>query len=263
MNPLLQDILQTTVEKCINTYYRVRNFQLSDPKATQPCRVIAHRGNASPGLLENSIEAFQACLDSNVWGIEFDIRWSKDNIAVVHHDKDTSRLFSTNKQISEMNFAEIRSNFPLIPSLEEVISLFGKKLHLMIEIKDPNLVTQDQLHALKDLLSPLDCEKDYHFLTLAPDILETWDFPSRCKVGIFVLNRKEISDFVLKKKWKALTGPYFLVRNQDILTHQNRNQIVGTGFIANESILNHEVERGVQWFYTNDAANIQKILHKN
>ena len=140
----------------MNRFYRIiesiftkRTRKLFTKNRIVQCKVVSHRGE-DPKLanIENTILAFDKMRDSGIWGIEFDVRWTQDLQPVVIHDKDFRRLFNSKKAVNDLTLSEIKEKFPLVPSLEEVIRRYGKKLHLMIEIKD--LMSGGQTNAGED-----------------------------------------------------------------------------------------------------------------
>lgn len=55
----------------------------------QHTEIIAHRGTwKNVNVPQNSLASLQHAIDQNVWGIEFDVHLTKDNILVVTHDQD-------------------------------------------------------------------------------------------------------------------------------------------------------------------------------
>ena len=59
------------------------------------CRIISHRGeHDNRQIIENTMPAFRAAVAGGVWGIEFDVRWTRDLRPVVIHDPDARRLFN-------------------------------------------------------------------------------------------------------------------------------------------------------------------------
>ena len=58
------------------------------------CKIISHRGeHDNVQVLENTLQAFARARESGVWGVECDIRWTADQVPVIHHDPGGSRLF--------------------------------------------------------------------------------------------------------------------------------------------------------------------------
>src|SRR5262249_24162751 len=62
----------------------------TDCKVPRP-RMIAHRGAWDRQNIENTMQAFERARTLGAWAIELDIRFTKDNVAVVHHDPDLKR----------------------------------------------------------------------------------------------------------------------------------------------------------------------------
>ena len=98
--------------------------------------IIAHRG-ASAFEHENSILAFEKAISLKADAIEFDVRKTKDNVLVVHHDV---RLFQSATPLSKMNYEEFEhfnsKSYYQVPTLEEVLKLCQDKIALDIELKE-------------------------------------------------------------------------------------------------------------------------------
>ncbi len=106
--------------------------------ALRECKIIGHRGqhDGNRAIKENTLAAFQACVDADVWGIEMDIQWTRNGEPVILHDKHGLRVFNdASIHPGNMTLRELRRKCPDIPSLEQVIEQFGGKIHLMLELK--------------------------------------------------------------------------------------------------------------------------------
>jgi glycerophosphoryl diester phosphodiesterase len=231
--------------------------------AINNCKVVAHRGaHNNVDVLENTLEAFSKAQDYGVYGIEFDIRWTKDFIPVVHHDKSLERVFQNKHELNSLTFKELRNMHPLIPALSEVIERFGKSLHLFIEIKEEEtLDLEQQKNTLKQLLSTLEPIKDFHFLSLTEKNYHNYHgHPSGVYIMVATTNTKEISETVIKNDFAGITGHYLLLNRAIQLKHQGLNQQIGTGFPKGKNSLKREISRGVDWVFTNYPEKIQKIL---
>lgn len=102
---------------------------------------LAHRGLHNEYTVpENSILAFKKAIE-NGYGIELDVRITKDNQVVVFHDKNLKRLFNSSKIIQDLNYDTLKE-FKLydtsehIPLLKDVLELVDGKVPLLIEIKN-------------------------------------------------------------------------------------------------------------------------------
>ena len=106
-------------------------------------RPIAHRGLWGGEIIENSLTAYKAAMD-NGYPIEIDLFLTRDNEIVCFHDDNLYRMTGKNSKIYHNTLAKLKSlslkgTAERIPTLQEVLSLIGGKVPLLIEIKDqPN-----------------------------------------------------------------------------------------------------------------------------
>ncbi len=96
--------------------------------------IIAHRG-ASRYAHENTIAAFKKAIDIGADMIELDIRKTKDNVFIAHHDR-----FAFGKPLHTYTFREIRDRMREkeieISTLEEILEATNKKIRLDVELKE-------------------------------------------------------------------------------------------------------------------------------
>ena len=109
---------------------------------------MAHRGFSAEAP-ENTMPAFQKCIDEDFSAAELDVQMLKDGTIIVMHDDNLKRTTGLDKDVWEVTYDEIKnldngsffsSDFEgtTIPTLDEVIKLAGSgkdKLYLNIEIK--------------------------------------------------------------------------------------------------------------------------------
>ena len=226
------------------------------------CKLIAHRGvHDNADLLENTLLAFDKAKDLGLDGIELDIRWTKDNIAVVIHDDNCNRVFGKDIDIADTSFETLQNLEPRVPSLENVIGRYGDSLHLMIELKEAG--NAKRLQALLAHLTPV---KNYHFLSLDPSIFESIDFvPAKTFMPVAEVSVQPFVDLIVDKGYAGLGGFYLFISKKVVGQLNAKGYCVGTGFIASKNALFRELNRGVEWVFTNHAAKLKAILdlHKN
>ncbi len=96
--------------------------------------IIAHRG-ASSMARENTLEAFQKAIDLRADMIEFDVRRTRDQRYVIHHDPRIA-----GKPLNELTVPEVReiarSMGFHVPELEEALHLARGRIGLDIELKE-------------------------------------------------------------------------------------------------------------------------------
>ena len=121
--------------------------------SAQSSRVIAHRGYwRHGGATENSIASLVAAQQLKIYGSEFDVWLTADNVAVIHHDAHIN-----GKKIEETPYAEIKdyklSNGETLPTLAAYLEAGSKNqsTRLIMEIK-PHTEKQREDAAVKEAL---------------------------------------------------------------------------------------------------------------
>lgn len=96
--------------------------------------IVAHRG-ASNLARENTIASFEKAIDIGVDMIEFDVRRSRDQTLIVHHDELVG-----GKPIKTLTYDEISEGAKTqgfsIPTVEEVLQHTSGRVDLDVEIKE-------------------------------------------------------------------------------------------------------------------------------
>ena len=100
----------------------------------------AHRGLHNETRPENSLAAFSAAVEGG-YGIELDVRLSKDGELVVFHDDTLDRVTSESGRVDAKTFAELKEirlagTDERIPSFKEVLDLVNGRVPLLIELKE-------------------------------------------------------------------------------------------------------------------------------
>lgn len=100
-------------------------------------RVIAHRGYwQTEGSAQNSIRALERANEIKVYGSEFDVHLTADNVPVIFHDKKIGEL-----DIQTATYAELKDlklpNGEILPTLEQYLDKARtfKKTKLIFELK--------------------------------------------------------------------------------------------------------------------------------
>ncbi len=235
------------------------------PEAWPQVRIVAHRGvYDNQHVLENTLEAFDATCAAGIWGLECDVRWTRDHTAIVHHDPDGRRLFGVDTPIEDMTWPDLRRVCPLIPTLDTVVARYGRQLHLMIEVKDAGPTRPDRINrSLAEALAPLEPGRDFHIMSLSLDLLAAIEaLPRRACLPIAGLNVRAAARAVTAHGYGGLTGHYSLIGRRRIATLQRRGRRIGTGFINSRGCLFRETARGVDWLFTDRAPALQRLVRR-
>ncbi len=111
-----------------------------------PTLIFAHRG-ANRVAAENTRSAFDQALQYAIDGMETDIQLSRDEVAVLWHDRFLGKLGHPAKHIDDFDYSELRAmNFAGhfsasakaegIMSLQEFIDAYRTRCRLLLEIKN-------------------------------------------------------------------------------------------------------------------------------
>ena len=104
--------------------------------------MFAHRGlhDLRAGVVENTLPAFVAARDQG-FGMELDIRFTKDGQVVVFHDDDLLRLAGDPRKVRQLTLEALKA-IPLagidvarVPTLREVLDTVDGRTPLLIELK--------------------------------------------------------------------------------------------------------------------------------
>lgn len=108
--------------------------------------IFAHRG-ANKEAAENTRTAFDKALEYPIDGIETDVQLSRDEVAVLWHDRFLGKLGHPLRHIDDFDHAQLKiMNFAAhfsstakpegIVSLQEFIDAYRKRCRLLLEIKN-------------------------------------------------------------------------------------------------------------------------------
>lgn len=100
----------------------------------------AHRGlHNKSNAPENSMVAFQKAIESG-YGIELDVRVTRDNVLVVHHDETLERSCGDPRRVRDVPLEDLKQlslfgTNERIPTFDEVLELVDGRVPLIIELK--------------------------------------------------------------------------------------------------------------------------------
>jgi glycerophosphoryl diester phosphodiesterase len=253
--------IDTMLCRLVDCYYSCKP-QKRQALARHP-KLVAHRGeHDNRTVFENTLAAFDRAMGLGAWGIELDIRWTKDGHPVVIHDQDCRRVFASDLRISQATLVELKERVPLVPTLAEVIERYGTSLHLMIELKTEPY-QPDYPAILYDHLQPLKPCADFHILSLNLALFRyISEFPSTVCLPVAEKNVRKFSRAAMTNGYGGLTGHYLLLNNRLVDQHRQLGQCIGTGFISSRNCLFRELNREVEWIFTNCTERLCSYLEQ-
>jgi glycerophosphoryl diester phosphodiesterase len=113
---------------------------------SKSCLIFAHRG-ANREAPENTRSAFEQALQYAIDGMETDVQMSRDEVAVLWHDRFLAKLGMPDRHIDDFDYSQLRAmNFARhfsayakaesILRLDEFLSAYRTRCRLLIEIKN-------------------------------------------------------------------------------------------------------------------------------
>ena len=255
------EVLQSVFNTFTNWFHGLGQKPVKSSKKFKG--LVAHRGVHGQGLaMENSMQAFELAAKNKIYGIEFDVRWTRDDVAVIYHDHNLGRLHHQPMTvIRDTDLKKLRQIAPDIPTLQELADQLGGRVHFMIELKEV-LENDNQHQYLSDALSKLTVLTDFHFMSLDEDILDSLrGFSNEAKVNIAWYDMEKVYRETLDRKHGGLTGHFVLLRDRHRKTLDELNIPYGTGFIETEGTLYKEIARGCTWAFTDVPLKLKAFLN--
>ena len=256
----MKELLQKLVIDFVDLVMALLPRAVPSSAALHNCKIVSHRGeHDNRRVMENTLLAFDIARAAGVWGIECDIRWTRDLVPVICHDPSAQRVFGKPLLIESMTFDQLREQLPAIPSLEEVVARYSGNTHLMLELKCFSAEHLDQQReALARILGNVRPGQDYHVLALDPALFTLVDFiDAGYLLPVAETNVNHLSETSLKRGYCGVAGHYLLLGERIRRRHGAAGQVIGTGFPRSRNCLCRELNRGVQWIFSNDAVHLQ------
>lgn len=120
--------------------------KLNDGGKSDYVMIVAHRGDWR-NAPENSLQAYQSCIDAGFDGIEIDVQMTKDSAIVMMHDKTIDRTTTGKGEVSDYTLAELKELYlrsPIgvvtrqkIPTLGEVLEIAKGKILIQVDKWQP------------------------------------------------------------------------------------------------------------------------------
>lgn len=132
-------------------------------------QIFAHRG-ANKEVAENTKSAFDKALEYAIDGIETDVQLSRDEVAVLWHDRFLDKIGWPSKRTDDFDYDQLRSmdfagyfapgaKQEGVMSLKEFLDAYSQRCRLLIEIKNREWERSSRLklkvRQTLDLIGPL------------------------------------------------------------------------------------------------------------
>ena len=128
--------------------------------------IFAHRGDWRNAPAENSLLAYQRCIDEGIDGIEIDLQMTRDGVLVVMHDETLDRTTTGKGKVCDYTLEELKNLYLLspigvvtrqrIPTFEEVLELAKGRILILVDkwlkIKDLVIETAKRHNCLSQIV---------------------------------------------------------------------------------------------------------------
>lgn len=236
--------------------------------------IMAHRGFSAEAP-ENTLPAFQMCIDEGFSAAELDVQMLKDGTIIVLHDSNLKRTTGLDKNVWEVTYDEIKDldngkffsekyEGTTIPTLDEVIKLAGsgkEKLYLNIEIKrtgHDDGITQKVIDIIleNDYLDYCDVtSQDYDTLEevreLNPYVLTAYT----SVIGIGDIESLEAADII------SIQETFATYENIDRIHRAGKHVFVWT--VNEEETIEHLISLNVDAILTNDPRKCKEVIDQH
>jgi glycerophosphoryl diester phosphodiesterase len=233
--------------------------------------IMAHRGYSAQAP-ENTIPAFQMCIDNRFTAAELDVQMLADGTVVVLHDDNLKRTTGVDKNVWEVTYDDIKDldngsffdkSFAgtTIPTFDEVMKLAGHgkdKLYLNIEIKrnghDDGIV-EEVVKTIREYNYMDYCDvtsQDYETLEevrrVDPEILTAYT----SAIGIGDLDSLDAADII------SIQETFATYENIDRIHRAGKHVFVWT--VNEEDTMKMLVSLNVDAILTNDPALCRSVI---
>lgn len=233
----------------------------------QSSKIIAHRGAwLNTKVPENSIASLQQAAQQKVWGCEFDVHLTKDNILVVNHDNDFYGM-----DIATSTYQELKTikhpNGEYIPTVEEYIieGMKHPEMKLIYELKTNRLGTQRTLEAVAasvELVKKLKASKQVEYIAFSFDAcLEFKKLDENSKVH-YLSGDKSPQDI----KQAGLTGIDYnlqVFKNKPTWIHEAKELGLKTNVwtVNQQKDMTYFIQQNVDYITTDETEKLAKLIH--
>lgn len=229
--------------------------------------VIAHRGGIVPGVPENTIPAFQKCVELGVDAIELDLRSTSDRKIIILHDENVDRTTNGFGPANALTLAEVKNldagNGFSVPTFQEVIRLIkGKDIKLLLDLKEQNLWYRQEIAGLIEKYEISD--QVIIGARSLEDVLYFKNFNGRLKILGFIPRAETVHSFIDNGANIIRIWPDWVEDDISVISVCQQNKIPiwatsgGTGAKGINALLSH----GITGFIHDAPEKLMKILEE-
>jgi len=234
----------------------------------QTPKIIAHRGAwKNTHVPENSIASLQKAIEQGLWGSEFDVHLTKDDILVVNHDNDFYGLDIATSTYQEL-LAKTHPNGEKIPTLDAYLKegYKQKKTKMIFEIKTNKLGVERTLKSTEMCYEAVKKLKGLNktvFIAFSyPACLKLRELDK--KVKIQYLNGDKTPEQLKQDRIYELDYSIKALKKNPGYIPQAKKLGIKTNVwtVNTEEDMKYFIEQGVDFITTNEPELLKKVLNK-
>ena len=237
--------------------------------AKSPMKVIAHRGYwKTEGSAQNSLRALEKAAEVKVYGSEFDVHLTADNVLVVNHDNDIQ-----GKPIQTSTYAELKDlklpNGECIPTLEQYLlkakEKGNRKVRLIFELKPHQTPERNQEAARRcvEMVNQLKVAKRTEYISFTLDACKEL-ISQAPKADVYYLNG-ELSPKELKELgFAGLDYHYKVLRSHPEWAQQCKAMGLKSNVwtVDDTAVMREMRDMGVDFLTTNQPEEALQIMNE-
>lgn len=217
-------------------------------KNSRQTQIIAHRGGAG-NWAENSLEAFSHAAATGADLVELDVRTTRDDALVVHHD---STFVARGRKycIENLSLAEIQALDPEICSLDEALQIISASgLGLVLEMKnsaDPEACVR--------AVSRYGMEKRVYYIAFDESKLRTVrSLRPRAQIGmLFTRTPANLEESLAALKPVFVSQQASSLTRDNLIRWQNQGLLVGVWTVNDATQMSELLDMGVDYLTSDD-----------
>lgn len=234
----------------------------------QSTKIVAHRGVwKNTKVPQNSIAALKHAIDQKVWGTEFDVVLTKDDVLVVNHDNDYQGTDVATNDYATLSQKKL-ANGEKLPTAEEYMreGLKQKKTKMVFEIKPSALGKERSVRAAElayNLVKKQKGLKQTVFISFSYDAcLHLKKLDKKVRVQYLGSNKSPID--LYNDGFSEMDFNYNVFKNNPTYIPQakERKMKINVWTVNNEADMKYFIDQKVDYITTDEPELLQKLLKK-
>jgi glycerophosphoryl diester phosphodiesterase len=213
--------------------------------------IMGHRGAAALEP-ENTLRSIERAVEIGVDAVEIDVRLSKDRELVVIHDSTVDRTTNGSGPVSGYSLDDLKKldagGGQTIPTLQEVMELIGRKVKLVIELKE-----EETERMVVELIKRNNLDDNVYVISFWHELVKTVKVIESCiKTGVLLVGCPVDTCVAIQASADALVMKYNFVNRHFVEMVHKDGLKVFVWNIDDRYLLKPYVDMGVDGIGSND-----------